>query len=86
MNPVTIIALTSLLISVLMFISTEFTRRRTASSTYVDQLEKRVASLEKELETAKQHIHELESANATQLKENIALLRELARLGDNGES
>jgi hypothetical protein len=81
-SPLGIIAIMSLLLAALTFISTQLTQRKTASIDYVNELLDRIKSLERDLLTARGRIHDLEVQNASQLKENIALLRQIAHLND----
>ena len=79
MNPTTAIALASLIIAVLSTIIMLFGQRRTATATFVSGLETRIASLEGELERAEERIKVLEDHNGVLLRENIELLRQIAR-------
>lgn len=79
MNPVTVIALCSLGISVLTTIIMLFGQRHTVKTTYVAQLEGRIEDLNRELEKCKARVAELESRNGSLMEENIALLRQIAR-------
>jgi Tfp pilus assembly protein PilN len=79
MNPVSIIALCSLGVSVLTTIFMLFGQRRTATTDYVAQLETRIEALEKELTAADSRIKSLEEHNGSLMRENIELLRQIAR-------
>lgn len=70
------IALAALLLSALTFVSTQFGSRRTATASYVAQLERRVEDLEKDL------VEERERSRGL-VAENIELLRRLARLDNH---
>lgn len=79
MNPVTVIALCSLVISVLTTVIMLFGQRRTATTDYVAQLEAKVKALENELAKCEERVKVLENTNGSLLKENIELLRQIAR-------
>jgi len=78
-NPVTAIALCSLVISVLTTIIMLFGQRRSATTDYVSQLETRIEALSEELERAESRIKALEEHNGSLMRENIELLRQIAR-------
>ena len=81
MNPVTAIALCSLLMSVVTTVIMLFGQRHTVKTTYVVQLEKRIETLEDELTAANARIKTLEDHNGNLIQENIALLRQIAKIG-----
>lgn len=79
MNPVTIIALCSLGVSVLTTIFMLMGQRHTATTDYVASLETRIESLEGQLKEANDRIKDLERHNGDLMKENIELLRQIAK-------
>ncbi len=79
MNAVTLIALASLGISVITTVIMLMGQRHTATTDYVAGLEKRIESLEGQLETAQVRIKDLEEHNGNLMRENIELLRQIAK-------
>lgn len=73
LNPVTMIALASMIISLVSCFYMMFGQRKTASTEYVRQLEKRVSDDEARIKTL-----EIEVVRLT--RENIELLRRLAQI------
>jgi hypothetical protein len=69
-----VIALASTAIAVLTFVSTQFGSKRASTTSYVEQLERRVTYLETRLEAAEREKEELHD-------ENFRLLRRLAANG-----
>ena len=63
MDAPTIIALSALGLSALTFVAMQFGGRRTATASYVQQLEKRVEKLEQEVARKDARIEELEDLN-----------------------
>lgn len=74
MDPTVLIALTALLLAALTFIATQFGNKRTATASYVTELEKRVEKLEAESARKDVRIAELET-------ENLRLMRKLLANG-----
>lgn len=68
-----IIAVAAIVLSALTFIATQFGSKRTATASYVEQLEKRVALLEKEVGLKDARIEELEEENLRYLRKLVAL-------------
>lgn len=66
------IVLGAFLISVLTFVSTQFGSKRTATASYVRELETRIERLEKELVYKDARIHELETENIGLMKRILA--------------
>lgn len=79
MNPVNVIALCALGVSVITMIFMLMGQRHTVKTSYVAGLETRIASLERELKEADERIKELERHNGDLMRENIELLRQIAR-------
>jgi low affinity Fe/Cu permease len=80
MNPYSIIALCSFGISIITMILMLRGQQHTVTTDYVGQLEKRIETLERELELEKNRVKALEDKNTDLLKENIELLRRLAKM------
>lgn len=79
-NPVTMIALASMVISLVSCGWMIWGHRQTATKDYVAELEKKIEALHEELELAEARIGHLEEENTRQLRENIELLRRLAQM------
>lgn len=83
-NPYTLIAWFALFVSVLTFLYSIFTDKRSKNlklqSDYVVQLENRIEILERHLKDAEVRIQNLEHKNSDLMTENIELLRKLATL------
>lgn len=77
MEPASVIALVAVSLSALTFIATQFGSRRTATASYVSTLEKRVETLEDNLERCQER-------NAVLHEENVSLMRKLLRNGGAG--
>lgn len=71
MSPVAWIAAASIVLSLLTFIGTQFGSKRTATASYVTQLEGRVKTLEQELIRC-------EDRGKVLFDENVALMRKLS--------
>lgn len=82
MNPYLLISLGSLLVSIVTMIFLIYGHRHNRQTDLVSQLETRVAALERELSDCKKHIKTLEEHNGNLMKENIELLRKIARMGN----
>jgi hypothetical protein len=82
MNTSSIIAIAALVIALLTFVVMQIGQRKSASTDYVSELEERIKALEKALADANEHIRQLEMTNGSLLKENMMLLRKIARLDD----
>lgn len=63
MDATTIISLSALLLAVGTFVATQLGTKKTATKDYVEQLERRVATLERSLEYEKLRAAELEAEN-----------------------
>ena len=74
------IAIFSTLISLGTFVWMIVGQRHDVKVDYLSQLEHRIAELEKELSVAERRIEDLENKNSSLLKENIELMRRLARI------
>lgn len=79
-NPVTMIALASMMISLVSCGWMIWGHRQSATKDYVAELEKKIEALQEELESAEARIGHLEEENTRQLRENIELLRRLAQM------
>jgi uncharacterized membrane protein (DUF106 family) len=79
MEPNVIIALSSLLVSIVTVIFMLFGQKHTVKTDYVAELERRIKSLEDELEKAEGRIKTLEEHNGSLMRENIELLRQIAK-------
>jgi uncharacterized membrane protein len=82
-NPYPFIAIASLIIAVLTYISQQRGFRHTVKEDYVTGLERRVKALEDKLIEANTKIKALEDQNGVLLKENIELLRKLAHMDNH---
>ncbi len=82
MNPYTLISLGSLLVSIVTALMVLFGHKHVTKTDFISALETRVEALERELKDCKEHIAKLESQNGQLIKENIELLRKIARMGN----
>jgi peptidoglycan hydrolase CwlO-like protein len=76
----TIIALFALVVSIATFIFMLRGQAQTATQSYVHELENKVKNLQAELREAENRITVLENQNGALRKENIELLRRLAKM------
>jgi len=74
------IALFSALISLATLVWMIVGQRHEVKVDYVSQLEHRIDELEKELVSARNRLQDLENQNSNLLRENIELMRRLARM------
>lgn len=74
------IALFSAIISLGTFVWMIVGQRHEVKIDYVSQLEHRIEELEKELTNAEARLKDLENKNSSLLRENIELMRRLARI------
>ena len=79
MEPNVVIALSSLLVSIVTVIFMLFGQRHTVKTDYVAELERRIEGLEEELKQAEGRIKTLEDHNGSLMRENIELLRQIAK-------
>jgi outer membrane murein-binding lipoprotein Lpp len=81
MTSTSAIALASVLIAVCTLVATLMTSRRSASTSYVQELEGRVAQLEKDLGDERGKNRRLQERYNSQAEENLRLMRKLLAQG-----